>query len=334
MLRKTCIFLCSAVVLVSSCTNDFEVAAPWKDIPVVYGLLNIADSVHYIRVEKAFLDPNGDALKMAQNPDSLYYPAASVQLLRLSNAQVFNLRKIDGNKEGYPRQTGIFATSPNWLYRADSSTIRLEKGEKIRFRLDRGNGLPPVIAETIVLDKGRQRTPAPTDGRFAFHYNLPSKVSWSSDAAARIFDVKLVLNYAEWPVNNPNAVVKKSLDWVWRQGLRVESAQPENVVEKSGVEFYQHLKANLSENNTLRRIFLGIDINIINGGPELEKFINVAQANTGLTGSQELPVYTNLSEGRGVFSSVTFLVTRNVQLTTESRDSLRLGVHTKALNFQ
>jgi hypothetical protein len=324
-----CIYLFSA-----GCSNDFEVTAPWKDIPVVYGLLDIGDSAHYIRVEKAFLDARENALEIAQRPDSLYYQNAKVQLIRVSSGQAFTLQRVDGNIEGYPRENGIFAKSPNWLYKIDSSSIRLAVKEKIRFKLDRGNGLPEVTAETVVLEKGRQRTPQPVDGRFAFQYNLPVKVSWSAAPEARIFDVVLKLNYAEWPVSNPSQVQTKSLEWVWVRGLRADSPQPELSVEKTGLEFYQFLKGNLQENIGLRRIFLGTDLVIINGGAELEKFISVSQANSGLSGAQELPVFTNLSEGRGIFSSRNFLVTKNVQLTSESRDSLRFGIYTKSLNFQ
>lgn len=326
--------LLAGTMLLVSCSNDFEVIAPWKDIPVVYGLLNIGDNAHYIRVEKAFLDAKGNSLELAKIPDSLYYQNATVQLERLTDGKLFSLKRVDGNKVGYPRESGVFAQSPNWLYKIDSNVIRLQKSETIRFRLDRGNGLPHVTAETAVLDKGRQRTPSTNDGRFAFYYNLPTKLSWSPAPEARIFDVKLVFNYAEWSINNPAGLVSKSVDWVWTRGLRVESAQPEMVLEKTGIEFYQVLKSSLEVNVNLRRIFTGIDIVIINGGQALEKYINVALANTGITGSQEIPTFTNLSEGRGVFSSINYLVTKNVQLNTESRDSLRTGIHTKLLNFQ
>ena len=55
-----------------SCTTDFEINADWKDMTVVYGLLNQNDSVHYIKINKAFLG-DGNALYMAQNPDSSSY---------------------------------------------------------------------------------------------------------------------------------------------------------------------------------------------------------------------------------------------------------------------
>ena len=64
----------------NSCSNDFDLVDTWKDIPIVYGLLNVNDSVQYIRVEKAFLDEETSALVIAQEPDSLYYGNISVEL--------------------------------------------------------------------------------------------------------------------------------------------------------------------------------------------------------------------------------------------------------------
>lgn len=54
-------------LFLSACANDFDVTAPWKEIPVVYGILSPQDSAHYIRVEKAFVDPEKSALEIARD---------------------------------------------------------------------------------------------------------------------------------------------------------------------------------------------------------------------------------------------------------------------------
>ena len=316
-----------------ACSNDFEVTAPWQDIPIVYGLLNVNDTAHYIRVEKAFLDPNADAFEIAQIPDSLYYDNALVQLEKLNTGEVFTLQKVDGNLEGYPRKAGTFANAPNWLYKIDSLTLDLKEGDQVQVQIDRGSGLPIVTAEAVILGKGIQRTPGTNDPSFSFDYNLPTKLAWSSSEHARIFDVTLFIRYTEYPIGQPDLFEHKVIEWKWGQGVRFPSVTSQYILEKQGVEFYQVMANNIPVNPDMKRIFEGIDIQIIQGGEALEKYINVALANTGITGSQELPTYTNLSEGLGVFSSVNFLETKDVLLTAISRDSLRNGVFTKDLNF-
>ena len=56
-----------------SCKKSLDVNADWKDVTVVYGILNQSDTIHYIKITKAFLGP-GDALEYAKNPDSSNYP--------------------------------------------------------------------------------------------------------------------------------------------------------------------------------------------------------------------------------------------------------------------
>lgn len=56
------------VCLSWSCDNTVKLNAPPKDIWIVYGVLNQADSAQYIRVSKAFL-VEGDALEYAQQND-------------------------------------------------------------------------------------------------------------------------------------------------------------------------------------------------------------------------------------------------------------------------
>ena len=84
----------------------------------------------------------------------------------------------------------------------------------------------------------------------------------------------------------------------------------------------------------MNRIFINIDMQVVAGGEELEKYINVALANSGITGSQELPSFSNLSEGQGIFSTRSVLDFKNFSLSLETRDSLKNGSITGHLNFQ
>ena len=63
------IFLAFAFV---SCDKDLQINDDYKDITIVYGLLNPNDSLSYIRIEKAFLS-DGDIFQAAQIPDSNLY---------------------------------------------------------------------------------------------------------------------------------------------------------------------------------------------------------------------------------------------------------------------
>ena len=57
-----------------ACEPDFNLNAPYKDVPVVYGVLNYQDTIHYVKIYKGFLsNEKGTVFIDAQNPDSIYY---------------------------------------------------------------------------------------------------------------------------------------------------------------------------------------------------------------------------------------------------------------------
>ena len=77
--RLLVVFVVS-VLFFSSCDNELKLLDEWKDIPVVYGVLSPNDTAHYIRVEKAFLDPEKSAFEVARIADSLYYPDEQIEV--------------------------------------------------------------------------------------------------------------------------------------------------------------------------------------------------------------------------------------------------------------
>jgi hypothetical protein len=124
-MKKLIWILCIATGMLSlpGCSTNFNVAAPYKAITVVYGLLDQADTAHYIIVEKAFLDQNKSAITMAQVPDSSYYSMLNVRIERINSDgsetiyDTIHLNRVDLNTEGYPRKSGPFFTSPNYAYK-------------------------------------------------------------------------------------------------------------------------------------------------------------------------------------------------------------------------
>ncbi len=115
--------LAASVFFITSCSEKFDVAAPYKDITVVYGYLDMADTAHYIRIQKAFLDENKSAVTMAQTADSNFYSNVNVRIERYnstgSNVYIdsIHLNRVDLTIEGYPKQPGSFFTAPSYAYK-------------------------------------------------------------------------------------------------------------------------------------------------------------------------------------------------------------------------
>jgi hypothetical protein len=95
------------------------------------------------------------------------------------------------------------------------------------------------------------------------------------------------------------------------------------------------MRGALVEDGALRRILKTIDVQVRAGGIEMYEFQRVQLANSGITSAGgDIPQYTNLSEGVGVFSSSNRTTQLGLTLHEDSRDSLILGSITKGLNFQ
>jgi hypothetical protein len=77
-----------------------------------------------------------------------------------------------------------------------------------------------------------------------------------------------------------------------------------------------------------------VDVQIAGAGQELIDLLDIIRINAGITSSQSIPKYTNISEGLGIFSSRATALRPNLVLDGVALDSLRIGIHTKNLNFQ
>jgi hypothetical protein len=319
--------LFSLAILCASCDNELVVTDQWKDIPVVWGMISKSDTAIYIRVEKAYLDPTTSALDIARIPDSLYYEDAIVQLKRISSGQVFNLRRVDGNLEGYPRDSGIFAEAPNYLYKIKANEIALAVGEKYQLIIQRNDHTPLVTGQTIILPKPVLRVPNPGSD-CNFKPNQLFTFSWNPIENAGIFDLHVIFHYDERSPSTGNVYEHQSFDWVVTRNLE------DREFKIDGVEFYNTVAANIEEDINATRRFDSLDIQVWCAGLELKEYISIIQANGGITSTQDIPSYTNLSEGIGIFTSRNLGNYTGFGLTPATLDSLANGSITGDLNFQ
>ena len=320
-----------SVGLFSSCSNDFDLTEEKKDIPVVYGLINPQDTAHYIRIERAFIDESVSALEIAQRPDSLYYDDITASIVDLETSERYVLTRVDGNAEGYIRNEGVFAQAPNYLYKLHSNEFLPVDNRSYRFELDRGDNKTIVSAETVIIDNPTLVAPS-TDASLSFNYNLsnpasvePYEFSWKLTEGV-IFDLTLRLKYIESV--NGGAFENKVIEW------KIARSIEDLFFELDKLGFYTTLAANIEEDASAQRLFQNIDLVLDSGGQAILDYINIGSANLGITSSQDVPTFTNLSEGVGIFSSRNRLIKADIPITPLTQDSLKNGSITRHLNFQ
>ena len=78
-MKKLFVYLSLVAGLVgfNACSTDVDLYANYKDIPVIYGLLNTSEDTNYVRINRAFSGSNEshiNALNVALIADSCNYP--------------------------------------------------------------------------------------------------------------------------------------------------------------------------------------------------------------------------------------------------------------------
>jgi len=320
-------FACLIVVLTCfACSNDFELIEENRDVTIVYGILDLLDTAQYIRVERAFVDQTINANDLALDPNNFYYPELTVNVIG-EDGTVYNFNKIDGDAEGLPRREGIFAQSPNILYKINSDQIPLAPGDEYTLQVIRPGELPVVTATTTIVDDGTITAPN-SSASLNFDYIQPANFRWSRGDFSAIYDLSLLFRYEERDTELNTPFELKTVLW----NIVSNSLTDEAKVE--GISFYSFLNSAIPVDDAKVRRVVNCDVILTSGSEEVRDYISVVQANLGITSSQDIPVYTNLSEGRGLFASRTKFLRQNVGFTSTTRDSIVNGELLEAHNFE
>jgi hypothetical protein len=147
-MKSLFLFFLISVVGITACTTDIDPCDEWQNIPVVYGIIDPDDSVHYIRLNRAFLG-NMNVYDMASESDSLLYSYdvdVFVHVLNNDNHVVTSLRfekirmikdsfnisgqSIFGIQKHYVYASGgIIPTGQNYTYKLE---INFPRGKKVQ----------------------------------------------------------------------------------------------------------------------------------------------------------------------------------------------------------
>ena len=309
-----------------ACDNSIDLVEEGGDIPIVYAIVTNSeeDTAQYFRVERGFIDPTESALVIAKNPDSLFYDAPMVTMINKATNETYVMEEVDGNLEGYVREEGVFAQSPNTLFKIKNEDFELQENVAYELNIDRGEGLPLVTATTTIIEMPIITRPTES-GLLSFSETVPTSFTWRAEDNLDIFDIDLEFYYDEFidgVLTNEKIIYS------------IEKGTDESLVERDAVDFFTFVQSKIDVVPDAIRVFRKIKVNVTSGSPELSSYIRVVQANVGITSSQEIPTYSNLSEGFGIFGNLSRASRDNILLVPTTLDSLKNGRFTNALNFQ
>ncbi|RLD57565.1 MAG: hypothetical protein DRJ01_13720 [Bacteroidetes bacterium] len=328
------------IPLFLSCSTDFDVNADWQDITIVYSLLSQKDSVHYVKVNKAFLGER-DAYEMALQSDSINYNSdISVKLERWKNnetqaSQIIYLEKtndiIKDSLDIYGN-TGSFATDNNIIYKTTDS---LFSDSDYKLVVEVPNKKEIVTSTTGLISDFRISLPTadrpPAISLSDYKNNF--KVEWFSAINGRLYQMTIRFNYLE--IENKDTV-KNFIDWKFpsqlSQNLRIKNNLAEKMFQYvNGESFFEFVSLNIDENSNVIRVAQNLDFIFNVAGEELANYIQISQPSNSI--SETNPEYTNITNGKGIFSCRYTKTVFDKKLTSQTIDSLAYGKYTKNLRF-
>jgi hypothetical protein len=321
------------LIIVCSCETDFNIEASEKEIPIVYGVLNVTEPKQYIRVQRAFLSKDGKVSELSKDPNILYYSGGKAILTIPSTGRTILGKRINSEDIGIKRDIGFFAESPNILYEFDTKDWLVTAPSKVIFTFDNESLLKGVSAQ-IALVKDLQLREGVPSAPLNFGYDRVITMGWNHSTETKLFDLIMRINYQEKSNKTNGIFLEKSVDWFLKDNLEVGSDPTKGSYSFKGIEFFKFLGNTLPISSDIQRNMKSIDILLTAGGIEFKEILNLNQANFGLTGSNSIPRYNNIVNGIGFLSSRMRVTRTDISLSSVSLDSLKFGVYTKALQFK
>jgi len=327
MKKITSLFLL-VLTLFSSCETAFNVNADWKEVTVVYGLLDQSQDNQYIRINKAFLGVE-DAFIMASVADSINYNPNNLEVKMEKVSASGNVldTKILSDTIMF-KEDGLFSTDENIIYVFDTDNFLNDEKE---YKLTITN----LVSENII----HSQTKLIHDLILMSSFNNPaykmgfvnsstgefshSTIEWTHSKNASIYQMTLFVNYTEYGTDTIVKTVQKVYPIIEYDG------NPNMSQQITGEEFFNLLAYNIPSSTTVNRRVNNLDILFSVGTADLNTYINLNEPPTGIV--QERDLFTNIDGGIGLFTARYNKMQENIFLTTTTKQAI--ATHLDSLNF-
>ncbi|NNC95695.1 MAG: DUF4249 family protein [Chitinophagales bacterium] len=325
-----------SALLWSGCTTDFDVTADPEEKAVVYGIISQNDSIHYMRIQRSFLTES-NALVAAGISDSIYFNEnVTVTVTELRSNLAKTLTKVNADSVGLPKEAGIFAYDPAYLYRFER---KYSDGDSVQIKIRKENSGKEWIARTQIVSDFDISVNATTRINLVSENN-PYRLNWRSAAGAKVYDLIFRFHYLEWDAGNPSNKAEQFVDWLAFSGKTSSGKEGGELLNQqiSGSGFFTRLSSQIeTDPDKFRKIdsSKGLEIIMYAAGSEIYNFNRVREAQSGLLANEFLPSFTNVEGGGlGIFSSSYVKTEGGLLFTRSTVDSIACGQNTKDLNFK
>jgi len=288
----------------TSCSEDINLVGDFKETAVIVGLLDQEDTLHYVKITRAFIGP-GNSLDIAKIPDSSYFSQVDATIQETKNGAVFREWTLTDtlieNKE-----SGVFYSPKQKVYYfRTSSNAPLDASMTYKLHVSLNGGEFTVDGETKLVNGVVATAVDLQNFQFKFADNPGSYIASGVAVAkgnARVMNTKLKINFYE---RIAGTYTLKSFDWNLGETETVDGS-PSVSFTANGKIFFELIRDHTTSNAAIdQRRFHSIEVICTGGSDDLYNYMTVNQPSSSL--AQSKPTFTNLvsSNGRviGIFSS-------------------------------
>ena len=326
------------IVFLSGCNDELNLVGERVDVPIVYGAISNADRFIFVRLERSFADNSVSPYVLAQDPDSIYFDDARVNISLANSTWNVDLIKTDATILGFPKSAGIFANTPNYVYAIDTSNFRFSYGGTYILKINinekeytASTRLNPLIRFTNPQPLGFVRViPDPLENESTMPSVTYTSIN-SNTTDTAVANLYARLNYRERNKGSNDQFENKSVVIPVLKNAEIGTSKR---LRYSGNSFFLLLRDSLQSVTGKEREALNLDYIILRGGKEYVQYKEVIAAAAGITGSQDFPTFTNISNGAlGLFTNKVRTEVKNFQLAPITLDSLKYSRYTSHLGF-
>jgi len=309
------VVILAALVVVgqSSCESKFDVNAEWRDITIVFGLLNQSDSQHFIKINKAFLGP-ADAYEMALINDSSEYANLTGVVEQWKDGNLIKSHVLRDSTINN-KESGTFYSPVQKVYYFNAN-LDPDSKYKLKIFFENRDNSDTVSAETEIINDSQLQVkfpPASIDFSFATGSDyIERDFKWSSAKDGKRYQISFLFDYYEIDAIGDSTL--KTIKWVFPVQKTFDALGGDELkVLMAGEDFYELLASNLDkiDEDIVKRVpdttwinnKVGVPLRyeISVAGEELSTYIDINSPSTGIV--QEKPQYTNIQNGLGIFSA-------------------------------
>ncbi len=331
-------------ILVTACgTKDFNTNSDYREIAIIYGLLDIQAPKQFVKVNLAFQNANGEnAITLAKDDPLIaqYEDSIIVELNAYDNKGALKQSEPMTKEYVDSKQPGDFNTNGNYWYTIDTSSLKII-GSYI-YEVQVTNTITGKIykAETDIVNSFCITSPSlfprcvntgPPGVNF-YNSKGPKDVTvkFNTDENAGVYKIYVEFYYDEFYNNDITTTETKVVSYAINSNLFAQ----QNITDEaetimSGESFVKALEIAIDTTNqdpSVKRSPGDLIFTVVAGGKKVTEYIRAEDAYSAIT--QTRPFFTNVfdengEQGAGVLSSRYFQTKLGVPSST-SMDRLKL----------